>query len=90
MCRMVLIILILQMLLIITLSAAGPLVDPFTGMPIKVAVEKKVVVLITGSNSGIGKDTVLEFAKNPRFKIYGKFEALSLYCWYLILCGVMH
>jgi len=44
--------------------------NPFTGELIKEKVEDKVVVVITGASTGIGRDTAIEFARNPKFKVY--------------------
>jgi NADP-dependent 3-hydroxy acid dehydrogenase YdfG len=57
--------------------SAAPLVNPFTGQVEKEVSNDKVVVLVTGTSTGIGKDTVLEFAKNPRFKIYATMRDVS-------------
>ena len=47
-----------------------PLVNPFTGEIDDPEETPKIIVVITGASSGIGRDTAIEFAKNPIFKVY--------------------
>ncbi len=44
--------------------------NPFTGDIIQKSKVDKIVVLVTGSSSGIGRDTAIEFARDSRFKVY--------------------
>jgi NAD(P)-dependent dehydrogenase (short-subunit alcohol dehydrogenase family) len=36
-----------------------------------------IVVLITGASNGIGKSTALEFAKNPKYKVWATMRNIS-------------
>jgi NAD(P)-dependent dehydrogenase (short-subunit alcohol dehydrogenase family) len=38
-----------------------------------------IVVLVTGSSTGIGKSTVMEFAKDPRFKVYASMRRVEMW-----------
>jgi len=51
--------------------------NPFTGEIIKEKVEDKVVVVITGASTGIGRDTAIEFARNSKFKVYATMRDVS-------------
>jgi NADP-dependent 3-hydroxy acid dehydrogenase YdfG len=54
-----------------------PSVDPFSGKPIETKKEHSYeqVVVITGASSGIGYATALEFARDPRFKVYATMRS---------------
>ena len=47
-----------------------PTRNPFTGELLKDEAPPKAVVVITGASTGIGRDTAIEFAKNPLYKVY--------------------
>jgi short-subunit dehydrogenase len=51
-------------------SSQKVLRDPFTGDVIKPPKEEKIIVVVTGSSTGIGRDTAIEFAKSSRFRVY--------------------
>ena len=58
------------MVLALPPKGKAPIRDPFTGELITDKVDEKVIVLITGASTGIGRDTAIEFSKNPIFKVY--------------------
>ena len=39
--------------------------------------QEPVIVLVTGSSTGIGKSTALAFSENPRFKVYATMRDIS-------------